>query len=127
MARKKQERCIRCGEPIPRPLPQGAGLLCDACYMADELVHNVCDNEDYYEEKKPVWPLRFLYFILSPFLAVGALLLMVSVALLGFGFVIVGLMSLSSNPVLGWILFAFGCGIWLVMIFNGINALFGGR
>ncbi len=92
--------------------------------MRGDLVHDACDE---CEEKQPIWPLRFLYFIMSPFLAVGALLLMVGVALLGFGFVAIGLMSLPSNPILGWVLIAFGAGIWLVMIFNGINALFGQR
>ena len=127
MASKNQERCIRCGEPIPRPLPEDGELLCDACYMRADLVQDAYDEENYYEEEQPIWPLRFLSFIISPFIAVGALLLMVGVALLGFGFVIVGLLSLPSNPILGWILFIFGCGIWLVMIFKGGNAMFGGR
>jgi uncharacterized RDD family membrane protein YckC len=93
----------------------------------DELVHDACNEEDYYEDKQPMWPLRLFSFLMSPFLAVGAFLLMVGVALLGFGFVAVGCQSMPSNPVLGWILFGFGCGIWLVMIGKGINALFGRR
>ena len=52
---------------------------------------------------------------------------MVGVALLGFGFVAVGCLAHAISPILGGILFIFGCGIWLTMIFKGINAMFGGR
>ena len=135
-----QECCTRCGDPIPRPLPKDAELLCDACFMHDELTECSLGKEDYSElkqgcwkeedcpeEKRPAWPIRLLSFILSPFIAVAALIFMVAIFLLGFGFVIVGLRFLPENPVTGWTLFIFGIGIWLVMIFKGINSVFGGR
>ena len=112
--------CPDCGRKVSKMAP-----ACPQC--GRPFVHDGCDEEDYHEEKKPMWSLRLLYFIMSPFLAVGALLLMVGVALLGFGLVVVGLMSLRTNPVFGWVLIAFGVGIWLVMIFKGLDAMFGER
>jgi len=95
--------------------------------MQNELVHDAGDEEDYHEEQKQTWPLRFLSFVMAPFMAVGAVLFMVGVFLVGFGFVTVGCLAMRSSPVIGGVLFIFGCGIWLVMIFKGIDAMFGGR
>lgn len=135
MTDKNYGKCIRCGEPIPRALPKDAEMFCDACFMAQEngFDSSLDDEPDYYEEpehgyeeKKPIIG-SFLGLLLSPFMAVGAVLGVIGVFLLGFGFVIVGCMAMPSNSVLGGILFIFGIGIWLVMIFKGINAMFGER
>ncbi len=106
--------CPDCGRKVSKMAP--------ACPECGRPFFDDC--EDYFE---PPWPMRLLYFIVAPFMTVGALLLMVGVALLGFGFVAVGCLSMPSSPILGGILFIFGCGIWLTMIFKGINAMFGGR
>ena len=71
-----------------------------------------------------MWLVRLIF---APFMAVSALLLVLAIFALGFFCVVAGLALLPKSLVLGWVLFAWGCGVWLCMIFRGINALFGGR
>lgn len=78
-------------------------------------------------ENEPGWPLRLLFSILSPLLAVGGFLLVIIEAMLGFGFVVGGVIVFSEHAVLGGALIVCGVGVFLWMIGRGIQAAVGGR
>lgn len=85
------------------------------------------EDQDFPEEKKAVWALRFPFFTMSPFLTVGVFLLMVGVVSLGFVFAILWhfLLALALclwmglKRIRGWNLAA--------VIGGGINGAFGRR
>lgn len=95
-------------------------LACPAC--GRPLSGDDCD-----ECGTPRWPLRLLFSILSPLLAVGGFLITVGEALLGFGFVVGGIIALPTHPVLGGALITFGVGVFLRMIGKGLEAVLGRR
>ncbi len=107
--------CPDCGRKVSK-----MALACPACGRP-------LSGDDYDECGPPGWPLRLLFSILSPLLAVGGFLITVGEALLGFGLLIGGLVALPTHPVLGGALIAFGVGIFLLMIKKGIKAAFEGR
>ncbi|MGO9017030.1 MAG: hypothetical protein ACLQVJ_01625 [Syntrophobacteraceae bacterium] len=63
--------------------------------------------------------------IFAPFMALGGVLVVLAIFAPGFLSIMSGLSFLPGNPVLGWILFAWGIGNWLTMLFKGLGAMFG--
>ncbi len=107
--------CPDCGRKVSK-----MALACPACGRP-------LSGDDYDECGPPGWPLRLLFSILSPLLAVGSFLIVVGEALLGFGLLIGGIVVFPSYPVLGGALIVCGGGVFLWMIGKGVKAVFGGR